>query len=219
MRSDAYRRAVLVGAGLLALLVVVALATRGNLGGSEGGPGPGGGFVDYVFTVFLVVFVLLIPFAIWLYWMQRDSLVYEAAQQRKQRRYGNIVTALFLIGLALWIQYLRTHRGDGGIHLKPPKAQIPKGSQVAKGGGAEPIFQWWLAALIVGLVVVGAATAFVLVRRANRRAVREAQTASRGDLARARRGARRPARGRPARGRDPRLRPPRAGAGLLRVPT
>jgi hypothetical protein len=179
MRSDAQRRAVLVGACLLGLLVVVALATRGRLGDSQGGPGPGGGFVDYVFTVFLVVFVLLIPFAIWFYWLQRDSIVFQVTQGRKQRRYANAVTALFLIGIALWIQYLRTHhRLVFGPGLKPPQAKIPKGSRPGQTAGSEPIFQWWLAALIVGVVLAGVVMAVVLVRRSKRRALREAQTAA-----------------------------------------
>ncbi len=178
MRSDAYRRAVLVGASLLALLVVVALATRGNLGGSEGGPGPGGGFVDYVFTVFLAVFVLLIPIAIWMYWTQRASLVYEATLNRKKRRYANIVTGLVLVGIALWIQYLRMHDVTlFGHALKQPKA-VPKGSHKSGGTGTEPIFHWWLAVLIVGAALASVVTAFVVLRRRKRLAEREAQTAA-----------------------------------------
>ncbi len=179
MRSDSQRRAVLVGACLLGLLVVVALATRSPRGGSEGGPGPGGGFVDYVFTVFLVVFVLLIPFAIWFYWLQRDSIVFHAAQGRKQRRYANLVTGLVLVAIALWIQYLRTHHsGIFGHVLRPPQAGPPKGSRTGPAAGTEPIFQWWLAGLIVGVVVAGVVTAIVLVRRAKLKALREAQTAA-----------------------------------------
>ena len=179
MRSDSQRRAVLVGACLLALLVVVALATRSPRGGSEGGPGPGGGFVDYVFTVFLVVFVLLIPFAIWFYWLQRESIVFHAAQGRKkQRRYANLVTGLVLVAIALWIQYLRTHRsGFIGHFLRPPQANPPKGSRTGT-AGTEPVFQWWLAALIVGVVLAGVVTVIVLVRRSKLKALREAQTAA-----------------------------------------
>ena len=179
MRSDAQRRAVLVGACLLALLVVVALATRGRLGDSQGGPGPGGGFVDYVFTVFLVVFVLMIPFALWFYWVQRESLVFQAGQGRKQRRYANLVTAVFLIGIALWIEYLRTHdRGFFGQGLKLPRPKIPKGSRSGQPAGSEPIFQWWLAALIVAVVLAAVLTVVVQVRRSKRRVLREAQTAA-----------------------------------------
>ena len=179
MRSDTQRRAVLVGACLLALLVVVSLATRGDLGDSRGGPGPGGGFVDYVFTVFLVVFVLMIPVSLWLYWMQRSELVYQATQSRKQRRWANLLTGIALVAIALWINYLRTHeRGIFGQHqlIKQPPGP-PKGSAGAK-SGAEPVFQWWLAAVILGVVLAGLATGIVLWRRSKRRRLLEETSAA-----------------------------------------
>jgi len=178
MRSDTQRRAVLVGACLLVLLVVVSLATRGRLGGSEGGPGPGGGFVDYVFTVFFVVFLLMIPIAAWIYWMQRAQLVFELTQQpRKKRRYADLLTLAFLIAIALWIRYLHNHnRLSLGPHLKNPGAAAPK--RAGHGQGTEPVFQWWLAGLIVGVVLVAFATGVVLWRRSKRRTLLEAMTAA-----------------------------------------
>jgi len=170
MRSDTQRRAVLVGACLLVLLVVVSLATRGNLGGSRGGQGPGPGFTDYVFTVFLVVFLLMIPIAMWLWWMQRSEIVYEATQSRKQRRWANLVTGLVLFAIALWIQYLRTHKGLFGKHdsIKVPPTSAQNGSK-GPSGGREPVFEWWLAALILGVVLAGVVTGIVLYRRSKRR--------------------------------------------------
>jgi hypothetical protein len=179
MRSDTQRRAVLVGACLLVLLVVVSLATRGRLGGSEGGPGPGGGFVDYVFTVFFVVFLLMIPIAAWIYWMQRAQLVFELTQQpRKKRRYADLLTLAFLIAIALWIRYLHNHnRLSLGPHLKIPGAAVPKRSGHGQ-GSTEPVFQWWLAAVIVGVVLVGFVTGVVLWQRSKRRTLLEAMTAT-----------------------------------------
>lgn len=179
MRSDTQRRAVLVGACLLVLLVVVSLATRGRLGGSEGGPGPGGGFVDYVFTVFFVVFLLMIPIAAWIYWMQRAQLVFELTQQpRKKRRYADLLTLAFLIAIALWIRYLHNHnRLSLGPHLKNPGAALPKRSGQGQ-GSTEPVFQWWLAAVIVGVVLVGFVTGVVLWQRSKRRTLLEALTAA-----------------------------------------
>jgi CHASE3 domain sensor protein len=180
MRSDVQRRAVLVGACLLALLVVVALATRGELGSSDSGPGPGSGFVDYFFTVFLVVFVLLIPVAAWMWWLQRNELVFEAQKQkRKERRLANAMTALALFAIALWIGYLRAHgRGFFGQHqlIKPPPSvhKGPKGASTAP----EPVFHWWLAGLIFGVVFAGVAVTVVLWRRQRRRMLREASTAA-----------------------------------------
>ncbi len=168
MRSESLRRVVLAGGALLVLLVVVALATRGNLGGSEGGPGPGSGFVDYVFTVFLAVFVLLIPLSIWMYWQQRAALVFEAGQ-RRGRRHGNVLTVVFLVALAGWIQYLRTHhRGPFGSRNEAPKPNIPQVGKLGKDGGAEPLFHWWLFALIVALAATGLVAALVVARRRKR---------------------------------------------------
>jgi hypothetical protein len=178
MRPDTQRRAVLVGACLLTLLVVVALATRGRLGGSEGGPGPGGGFVDYFFTVFLVVFVLMIPIAAWMYWMQRSQIVFQLTQQRKKRRYADLLTLAFLVAIAVWIRYLYNHKQLSlGPHLKNPGAAVPKRSGHGQ-EGTEPVFQWWLAALIVGVVLVAVAAGIVLWRRSKRRTLLEATTAA-----------------------------------------
>lgn len=179
MRSDTQRRAVLVGACVLVLLVVVSLATRGRLGGSEGGPGPGGGFVDYVFTVFFVVFVLMIPLAAWIYWMQRAQIVFDLTQQpRRKRRYADLLTLAFLIAIALWIRYLHNHhRLSLGPHLKNPGAAAPKGSAHGK-AGTEPVFQWWLAAVIVGVVLAGVVTGIVLWKRSKRRTLLEEMTAA-----------------------------------------
>ncbi len=163
---------------MLVLLIVVSLATRGRLGGSEGGPGPGGGFVDYVFTVFFVVFLLMIPIAAWIYWMQRAQIVFELTQTRRKRRYADLLTLAFLIAIALWIRYLHNHnRLSLGPHLKNPGAAAPK--RLGRGqGGTEPIFQWWLAALIVGVVFIGVATGIVLWQRSKRRTLLEATTAA-----------------------------------------
>jgi hypothetical protein len=179
MRSDTQRRAVLVGACLLGLLVVVSLATRGNLGDTRGGSGPGPGFVDYVFTIFLVVFVLMIPLALWLWWMQRGELVEQMPQTRKQRRFANLLTGMVLFAIALWIAYLREHKGLFGEHnkIKTPPALAPKGSK-GQPTGREPVFEWWLALLILGLVAAGVATGIVLWRREKRRRLLEEETAA-----------------------------------------
>lgn len=177
MRSDSVRRAVLAGTGLLVLLVVVALATRGNLGGSHGGPGPGQGFVDYAFTAFLAVFLLMIPLAAYLYWQQRAELVYETSTRRR-RSFANLLTLASLLVLAGWIEYLRTHhRGPFATHLRPPQAHIPGSKRFGRDGGAEPAFHWWLFVLTIAVFLGGAAAVFLAARRGRRRGAREAESA------------------------------------------
>src|SRR5215831_8048290 len=64
-RTSPALRLALVGLATLALLAVVALASRGGLGHGGRAPQASQTLLDLGFTLFMIVFVLTIPFAIW----------------------------------------------------------------------------------------------------------------------------------------------------------
>src|SRR4051812_10632794 len=70
-RSSPVRRLTAVGAAVVGLLAVVALASRGGLGGGGRGAPPSATLLDYGFTIFVVLYVLAIPFVIWAYLIQQ----------------------------------------------------------------------------------------------------------------------------------------------------
>ena len=100
-------RLALVAFGLLALLGVVAFASRSGLGHqSQAAPTPG--YVSYAFTAFLIVFVLAIPVAVWGFMMQ----IREGEVQRKSfgaRLIQNLLTVGIVLLIGIVIEIGRAH--------------------------------------------------------------------------------------------------------------
>src|SRR5439155_20851554 len=90
-------RLTLAGGALLVLLPIVAVASRGGLGGEHGGRAPDSVLLDRLFTVFLVLFLLYIPLAFWVYWTQRHALKAELVKRKRR----STVMSLVIFGLAL----------------------------------------------------------------------------------------------------------------------
>jgi hypothetical protein len=162
-------RLALVALGLLALLAVVAFASRTGLGhGSQAKPTPG--YVSYAVTVFLIVFVLAIPVAIYSFLMQaREGLV--VRRSLKSRILSNVRAFLVLVLAAFVVSYLKRHHSQlFNLDLSAFGLSGPgKAGHRAHGAAAaayRPTFQWsvfWIAVLL--LVTAGA----VLVARERRR--------------------------------------------------
>jgi hypothetical protein len=160
-------RVALVGLGVLALLAVVALASRGGLGGNDvGSPTPSGSLLDYAFTIFLVAYVLAIPFLIWALWFQRREKTRTGSKQ-KRSWLGNVLTFLMFLLAALAISQLRRARGLGGEHLRTPPSIGSSTGATTTGAAqdAEPSFQWPVVAVTALLVLAGAAAWYVARRR------------------------------------------------------
>ena len=100
-------RLALVAFALLALLGVVAFASRSGLGHqSQAAPTPG--YVSYAFTAFLIVFVLMIPVAAYGFIMQaREGEV--ARKSYRQRTIESIGMLFFFGALAFVVIYLKRH--------------------------------------------------------------------------------------------------------------
>ena len=147
-------RLALVAFGLLALLGVVAFASRSGLGHqSPAAPTPG--YVSYAFTAFLIVFVLMIPVAAYGFVMQaREGEV--ARKSYRQRTIESIGMLFFFGALAFVVIYLKRHHHHFLVpHLKGLNGK-KKATHGANGHGAvvEPHFEYTV--LWISLVVIAA---------------------------------------------------------------
>src|SRR4051812_38722104 len=110
-------RLALVAFGLLALLGVVAFASRSGLGHqSQAKPTPG--YLSWAVSAFLVVFVLMIPVAVYSFLMQaREGEV--ARKSYRQRTLESLGMLLFFCCLAFLVIYLKRHHHHFlGINLR-----------------------------------------------------------------------------------------------------
>jgi hypothetical protein len=147
-------RLALVAFGLLALLGVVAFASRSGLGHqSQATPTPG--YVSWAFTAFLIVFVLMIPVAAYGFIMQaREGEV--ARKSYRQRTLESIGMLFFFGALAFVVIYLKRHHHHFLVpHLKGLNGK-KKAVHGASGHAAavEPHFEYtvlWIALVIIAL--------------------------------------------------------------------
>jgi hypothetical protein len=145
-------RLALVAFGLLALLGVVAFASRSGLGHqSQAAPTPG--YVSYAFTAFLIVFVLMIPVAAYGFIMQaREGEV--ARKSYRQRTLESIGMLFFFGALAFVVIYLKRHHH----HFLVPHLKGLNGKKKAIHGvnghaaAVEPHFEYTV--LWISLVVI-----------------------------------------------------------------
>jgi hypothetical protein len=165
-------RLALVAFALLALLGVVAFASRSGLGHqSKAAPSPG--YVSYAFTAFLIVFVLMIPVAAYGFLMQaREG---EVGRKSYRQRTLESIGMLFFFGfLAFVVIYLKRHHHHFLVpHLKGLNGK-KKAQHGANGHSAavEPHFEYtvlWIA--LAGLAVGGGWFYYVWRTRKKRTAV------------------------------------------------
>jgi hypothetical protein len=169
-RTTAGTRLALVGATVVALLAVVALASRGRLGGGGvSGPAPSASLLDYAFSIFLVAYVLSIPFAVYALWFQRRTRT--RGERRKGIWIGNVLTFLAFLAIAVAIAVLRRSRGIGEHLQAPPSIGSSTAGTTGVARAEEPTFQWLVAAVTAVLVLAGAAAWWWARRR--RGALRE----------------------------------------------
>jgi hypothetical protein len=149
-------RLAVVAVGLLALLAVVAFASRSGFGHqSQAKPTPG--YVSYAFTAFLIVFVLAIPFAIYSFIIQaREGQI--ARKSFKSRVIANTLTMFFFGALAFIIIYLKHHHGnlfDVNVKGLNPKGRLRKPGAHGKRAAYEPEFEWSIFWIAVAIALAG----------------------------------------------------------------
>ncbi|HUK96889.1 MAG TPA: DUF4129 domain-containing protein [Gaiellaceae bacterium] len=166
-RSRGARLALVAGA-LVVLLLVVALASRTGFGGNSKAA-PTSSYASYALTVFLILFVLMIPVALYAFLIQMRE-----ADMTKRRSFParmlHQLAVLFLLGAAGFvIVYLKTHNGHlFGIHVTRFQ---PASTGSASGGHGkhsvfEPKFEWWV--LWVALILLVATAIALAVTRTRR---------------------------------------------------
>jgi len=156
-----------VAVAVLALLAIVAFASRSGFGHStQAKPTPG--YVSYAFTAFLILFVLAIPVAVWSFLMQAR----EGGHQRKSfksRVVQNLLTVLFFLLIGVIVLYIKRHHGhlfgnNGNNPLKKAGENLKNAHTPQKPSQYSPHFEWLVFWIAVALAAV-MATVYVINRR------------------------------------------------------
>jgi Domain of unknown function (DUF4129) len=154
---------------VLVLLGLVAYASTAGMGhATRSRPTPG--YVSWAMSVFLVIFVLMIPVAIYVYFFQgREEIL---ARRATQQSFGiRLAKKLAVLALVFLIFGLRVYLGKRWEHLSFLHKQSPtpppngSGKLHEQGGNYNPSFQWPV--LYVTLVLLAAAAGWFWLRRRN----------------------------------------------------
>jgi len=156
----------LLGLGLLVLLSVVAFASRSGLA-HRSDTAPSQGYVNYAVTVFLILFVLMIPVAVYAFALrvrERAAVASRRTVWQRLRTYTIIFGILFLITFASYrlrhsapqlFQHFNFWRGSGASGVDGHGHRLAKPE-------VQPKFEWNV--LWVALVVLTSTAGFVYYR-------------------------------------------------------
>jgi Domain of unknown function (DUF4129) len=163
MRSGDSRRALAIGAALLGLTAIVALASRAH--------GPGGGSTSTVSTDWLLEYLLLLLFVLFAASVVSGIYLVVTAHQGakwapppRASLWRTIVTLALFLGVVFAL-VTSLHRTN--LNSRPQKQTgTPRSAKDQRPGGSPAHFDWAPVAVVGGLVVVGlGAAAWILVRR------------------------------------------------------
>jgi hypothetical protein len=184
MSQGSARRALSIGAALLALLAVVALASRGRVAGSGGGETRhinAGPVVEYFVLVFGLGALLLIPVLAVSYRQAKD----DPSMLPKR---GNWMGRVFLTGVVFAIASLgfmiyRSHHHRSSVVGKPPPKGTAHVNTPALKGGRPVGFDWVPVIVVFSIAGAGAAVggAYYLRQRRKREPLEALAAAALGD--------------------------------------
>ncbi|MFL5925426.1 MAG: DUF4129 domain-containing protein [Gaiellaceae bacterium] len=162
-------RLALVAFGLLALLGVVAFASRSGLGHqSQAKPSPA--YVSYAFSAFVIVFILAIPVALYGFVIQAR----EGNVQRKSYRQRTLesIGMMFFFGcLAFVVIYLKRHH-HSIFNANPKALKNAQGALKGRNGhraNVEPQFEWTVLWIAIAVLVAGSGWLYYNWRSRKRR--------------------------------------------------
>ncbi len=133
----------LLGIGLLVLLSVVAFASRSGLG-HRSSTAPSPGYVNYAVTVFLILFALMIPVAVYAFLLRFRERSTATRKSFKARLYASAVRWLALVLIAFVAFYFHSRHPHLLQHLNPfrqPNTKIPHDHSPVH-PEPNPEFQW-----------------------------------------------------------------------------
>jgi len=155
------RRPALIGLSLLALLGIVAVASRSGFG-HGGSQGPSRTFVNYAFSGFLVLFVLAIPVAAYAYVLSAREVELRPRKRFEVRVAVAVLGMLLVFGLLVVRLYLM-HRPIGLFHVHGPgSGSAAPGRGHGRPTAYTPAFEW---PVVAGFVLVAALAAAAVFRR------------------------------------------------------
>jgi len=175
-------RLALVAVALFVLLAIVAFASRSGFGhASTTRPTPT--YLNWAMSVFMVVFVLMIPVAVWAYSLQAR----EALAAREREHFGVRVAKRLLVVIAIaFLAFLaRIYVGNKYFpHFHAPFVRQPPqvhGKALHDAGSQhyQPTFQWpvlWIT-LALAVVIVG----YIVYRRSKLEPLAEVERTPRSD--------------------------------------
>lgn len=153
---------------LLVLLALVAFSSRSGFD-SSGQPAVSNTYVSYAMSVFLIFFVLMIPVAIYSYFLRTKEIGPEA--RAPQRRVWRIVAAIVLFGLIVYFRrYLWLHGGlfgHSGFFHHPQK--LPSAAALAGKDGhrhqQQPHFEYSVLWVFLALASVAVVAGYIAYKR------------------------------------------------------
>jgi Domain of unknown function (DUF4129) len=163
-------RLALVAGGLVLLLAVVAFASRSGFGRSSHAA-PSNTYTSYAFTVFLILFVLMIPVTIY-GWIVRVRESDPRDRPSALRRFVRSIVTVVIFALAAYVIYIvRAHfhlvRHPASGTVPPPGTKHGHGRAGLQHAATQtgPAFEWTVLWVAVALGVVGTVALVVLYRR------------------------------------------------------
>jgi hypothetical protein len=149
-------RLAVVALSLLVLLAVVAFASRSSFGHTSGAQ-PTPSYVSWAMSVFLIIFVALIPFAVYSYSVQMREFRSKQDKSFQARVARSLMIILVLVIAGGVAMYLRSHHRQlfRGLHL-PGAATGNHHDKNHPGATYQPTFQYpvlWASLVLLAAVV------------------------------------------------------------------
>jgi hypothetical protein len=159
-QRDRTPKIALVGIALLVLLAVVAFASRSAFG-HVSGASPTPAYVDWGMSVFLVLFVLMIPVALYAYSVQMRE--WRAQSSKRASMQSRIIRSLaivaFIVVLLAFREFLRRRHELPAVHAFWLHSGTGRSAAPTAGNHYQPTFQWPVVWVTVALFVLAAAAA------------------------------------------------------------
>ncbi len=165
-RGGSAGRGLAIAAGVVTLVAVVAIASTGSVPTGTGGSGrrPSEGFVDTVFSLFLVLMVVCTVFvAIALTFFRRFDP--ETGAPKRVSPLRSLVSfVLSIAALALFVRVITGSNGERNLPLIPGPPGAGDGQGEDGGARYEPEFAVWPVVAVVVLIAVAGGAAWLSAR-------------------------------------------------------